>query len=615
MRKTANSTTALLLNITATLLATFCVATPADARRQQVKTDDYGKRYARESDRTGYAAGELLKETPLYRLHGWYKKLSDGGEYYVKWCNDYLRSATVNLVFKADDNYKVENTPAYWKRFEEEILPLITSRCPDGEVIAILNYVEGAQIEYLNRIVSRKVREGKISDALSIATYTPGAPEGRRVAWFYSFGSDENLSNILHGRNPNRRGGDAPEWGEMGDSSITSVARLRELWRDSVAKFEAAERAVAESARLREEERRRRLFAASLSKGAEVLSLYRRGAPVAFNFAGYAQQKVLQNIYLGDFEQFTGGHDPEFLESGDAKISALMLGGMAGDSSAREKLIEIGAVSRRRILIRLAYLTYHREYGEQCGLSRDIPWETPVPVRRWVARDGRTGRIVREGEPVSLPVRRPFSQTYLSIYEAMGAGGDILAGIPPETKGQFASDFRRFLRAEGCASPAVRHFEVNLHLATEWLLPLQQLPKAGLPAAQGPRPETPPAPPPADSATFEVSERLLTNFRVRRGESVTISASGSITLGMLAGNSSPDGVRGFEGYSYFREAPHGALLVRVRQSPSDDWVACGRSCSLVVERDGVLEFAVNDRDTSNNSGSYLVRVDRRRATK
>src|ERR1044071_5423932 len=160
MRKITNvPTSAQLLTITAALLATFCWATTEVARSQQVKTDDYGRRYARESDKIGYAAGELLKETPLYRFYGWYQKLSSGGEYYVKWCNDHLRSATVSIVFKADDNYKVENTPAYWKRFEDEMLPLITSRCPGGEVIAILNYVEGAQIEYLNRIVSRKVRE------------------------------------------------------------------------------------------------------------------------------------------------------------------------------------------------------------------------------------------------------------------------------------------------------------------------------------------------------------------------------------------------------------------------------------------------------------------------
>ena len=70
----------------------------------------------------------------------------------------------------------------------------------------------------------------------------------------------------------------------------------------------------------------------------------------------------------------------------------------------------------------------------------------------------------------------------------------------------------------------------------------------------------------------------------------------------------PNGLRGFEVYSVAPEFPHGSLLVRVRQYQDDSWTYCGSGCTFTAERDGYLDFVVNDKDFANNSGSYEIEV-------
>lgn len=50
--------------------------------------------------------------------------------------------------------------------------------------------------------------------------------------------------------------------------------------------------------------------------------------------------------------------------------------------------------------------------------------------------------------------------------------------------------------------------------------------------------------------SFEVKNRLLIPVKIRKGDPVTIEASGFIALGLVAGGD-PDGIEGYEGYSYF----------------------------------------------------------------
>ncbi len=599
----------------------------------------YRERYREESKRTGYSVGELIKETELYRLHAAF--LGD----YENWCAPRDGRAIVSLIFKADENFQIDNNQQYWNRFENEILPAISSRCGGVDRIYVVHYVQGFYVNLDQRQVSRQIDPSHPSDVLNIAVYSANPPDARKYDWVYGNGTINILNNVVR---PGRRAGGRRDYSTDGltnDSRLTSISRLRDIFRIREAEEQARKERLAgeEQARKAEEQRqaeinRRENIARKLEshrvKAAPVLRLYKKGAPAKFNFSGYEQQEVLQNIYAGDFEQFTGGYDSEFLDNADAKNAALMLGCMMGNGTSCAQQTKMMAVARRRVLIRLAYLAYHQEYAEQCSSNTELRWEDPVPRRR----------------SVNLPVREPFSNSYLSIFEAMGQGEEVvLGGLPSDTKQAFRRDFRKLLNAQGCSSSAVRHFEINLYLATEWLLPLQELqpslatgnsglqPERTIPKTQQAKTrirgsnqrstvvpqrsktpaksETQVAAPKNQSATmlaasqeFKIGDRLLTDLQVRRGDKVTITASGRITVGAFAGSATPNGISGFQDYSVVYKFPHGSLLVRVRQYQGDEWTFCGSSCSFTAERDGYLDFIVNDNDSANNSGTFQIQV-------
>jgi hypothetical protein len=103
--------------------------------------------------------------------------------------------------------------------------------------------------------------------------------------------------------------------------------------------------------------------------------------------------------------------------------------------------------------------------------------------------------------------------------------------------------------------------------------------------------------------------RLATNMRVKKGQKISVTATGSIRVGLFAGVSTPNGIGGLEQYSYERYINHGALMVRVKESDgSGTWKACGSSCSFNANVAGEIVFLVNDLDASNNSGNYSISV-------
>lgn len=107
---------------------------------------------------------------------------------------------------------------------------------------------------------------------------------------------------------------------------------------------------------------------------------------------------------------------------------------------------------------------------------------------------------------------------------------------------------------------------------------------------------------------FAVSGKTSTGIDVRQGDTVVITATGRIIVGMFAGATGPDGIDGFENYSYVTNARHGALLARVTAGGNEDWMFVGSKKSFVAPKSGVLELLVNDADTSNNEGEFTVTV-------
>jgi hypothetical protein len=493
--------------------------TDAKAEEQNLS---YFKRYYAESRKTVYRTGELIKETSLYRLHKYFHTTSqpyDERPYIKPWCMDYEGGAIVALVFKVDENYRIENSESYWKLFENEMLPLIKSQCGSAKDIFIVNYVDGVLIDRMNRTIRGKIKPDtyadgtdRLSDGFSIGVYSIDPPDDLKYYWAYGWGTDSDLFDLirmkkyLRDMKRNRmdviaikklskekntvRANGKPARNymfddEAGDSTLTSISRLREIWKDNIAKTRAEEAALEAEEKRQAELRKQRQLELTKAKGAPVFKYYKKGVPGKYSFSGYNQQTALESIYAGDFEPFTGGNDKDSLKVSNV-LQMILPGGSV--NQARQEMERVKTVARLRIPLRIAYFTYHQVFEEECASNLEMPWSAASFRTDTVKFRGflEVGRI--KGQTYIYKVRTPFVEMFMDTYDTVhrGAFAQYITGVDFNTKSEFETDFRKFLRAEKCASPAVRHFETNLFLATEWLLPLQSLPGFGRQGSQKP---------------------------------------------------------------------------------------------------------------------------------
>lgn len=450
--------------------------------------------YRAESRRMGYSVGEPLKETGLYRLYAAYLGAQED------WCSPKDKRALVSQIFKADENFKIDNDAGYWARFESEVLPAVAAACPDAEKVYVLHHVEGFYVNVGRYSVSRQPDPNHPSDLLNIAVYSLAPEDPKKYDWIYGDGSASVLPNVVYPRRRPVGRRDYSTAGLTNDPSLTSVARIREVLKNLEAAEEARKKREAAEAEARRIEEARRAEQERLQKqaakrernraqAAPLLALYKLNAPARYNFAGYEQQQVLQDIYLGNFTPFNGDYESD----ADAELRAtraLLNGYFQKDldsSLARmpDAVKEAATFARLRLPLKIAYFAYHEAYAEQCRTNHEIAWGVAT--------------IRRGDQTYNYYVRMPFGETFNSSYNAAngGAVAQVLIGTAPTPKGDFDRDFRRFLKAEGCASPAVRHFELNLHLATDWKLPLQELLPPQILNARPPQP--PPTAPQRES--------------------------------------------------------------------------------------------------------------------
>ena len=94
---------------------------------------------------------------------------------------------------------------------------------------------------------------------------------------------------------------------------------------------------------------------------------------------------------------------------------------------------------------------------------------------------------------------------------------------------------------------------------------------------------------------------------VVKGQKIHMKASGQVFLGGMAGNSGPEGIRGFTSYNFVQNQRHGALLYRVSDG-NGQWKAVNKGDVLVASNSGTLQFVVNDKGYQNNSGGYNVQI-------
>ncbi len=103
---------------------------------------------------------------------------------------------------------------------------------------------------------------------------------------------------------------------------------------------------------------------------------------------------------------------------------------------------------------------------------------------------------------------------------------------------------------------------------------------------------------------------LNTNIRVERGDSVTVTASGSIALtpwGNQA-SSTPDGTPNF-GFFTNRQIPIGALIGKI--GSGDDFIKLGSHATFTAQKSGLLQLAIAMRpEQAGNEfpGSYKVKI-------
>jgi hypothetical protein len=101
-----------------------------------------------------------------------------------------------------------------------------------------------------------------------------------------------------------------------------------------------------------------------------------------------------------------------------------------------------------------------------------------------------------------------------------------------------------------------------------------------------------------------------TGLIVKRGETVRISATGSITLDPATGLSSgPDGIEQNDPKKLMPDRATGGLIA-VIGADNDDFVFIGSSAEFVTTRAGLLFLSVNEGTLSDNAGSYKATIER-----
>ena len=107
--------------------------------------------------------------------------------------------------------------------------------------------------------------------------------------------------------------------------------------------------------------------------------------------------------------------------------------------------------------------------------------------------------------------------------------------------------------------------------------------------------------------TFRLNDWIRTGIAIKRGDRITFDASGYVSFGAFAGGGGPEGINGFRGYNLVRgDIQHGALVAVIDRN--EGWYEIGRGRTITADTAGTLQLAVNDRDSSNNSGSFTVKV-------
>src|SRR5262245_17572782 len=201
------------------------------------------------------------------------------------------------------------------------------------------------------------------------------------------------------------------------------------------------------------------------------------------------------------------------------------------------------------------------------------------------------------------------------------AGGATLGSAPSDT-------------GTSVAGPPIRNVTVETPTRPEpgSSSPATTTPKEDTPAAT--TPENPPVTtekqntqPPANepepvaikrpkgqirSATVDVIAKrdwTSSGLIVRRGDTIRITASGTVTLDPNTGQTSgPEGIDQPDPKKLMADRATGSLIA-VIGADNDDFIFIGRAAEFTAARDGLLFLSVNEGTLSDNSGSFKAAIE------
>jgi hypothetical protein len=118
----------------------------------------------------------------------------------------------------------------------------------------------------------------------------------------------------------------------------------------------------------------------------------------------------------------------------------------------------------------------------------------------------------------------------------------------------------------------------------------------------------PPDAPLADKTVSVVAAADWTSseIRVKKGQRITISASGQIDLGS-GRRTGPEGTSLADPKKLIANTPTGALIAVIGDD-NDDFITVGPQSSFVADRDGILFLSVNEANLRDNGGSFVARI-------
>ena len=97
-----------------------------------------------------------------------------------------------------------------------------------------------------------------------------------------------------------------------------------------------------------------------------------------------------------------------------------------------------------------------------------------------------------------------------------------------------------------------------------------------------------------------------TEIRVKKGQRISITASGQIELGSSR-RTGPEGTNLTDPKKLIANTPTGALIAVIGDD-NDDFITIGPQSSFLVERDGMLFLSVNEANLRDNTGSFTTRI-------